>query len=91
MSTEQRYSLSGATMGTRYSAVFYAAESIDQSALQAELQRAVDLVDRQMSTWQADSDLMRLNAAPPGQWVELPEELLWVLATALQILSLIHI
>ena len=85
MSTEQRYSLSGATMGTRYSAVFYAAESIDQSALQAELQRAVDLVDRQMSTWQADSDLMRLNAAPPGQWVELPEELLWVLATALQI------
>ncbi len=37
MSTEQRYSLSGATMGTRYSAVFYAAETIDQSALQAEL------------------------------------------------------
>ena len=85
MSTEQRYSLSGATMGTRYSAVFYAAESIDQGALQAELQQAVDRVDRQMSTWQADSDLMRLNAAPPGQWVELPEELLWVLATALQI------
>ncbi|SIS04249.1 thiamine biosynthesis lipoprotein [Aquipseudomonas alcaligenes] len=85
MSTEQRYSLSGATMGTRYSAVFYAAESIDQCALQAELQQAVDRVDRQMSTWQADSDLMRLNAAPPGQWVELPEELLWVLATALQI------
>jgi len=85
MSTEQRYSLSGATMGTRYSAVFYAAESIDQSALQAELQQAVDRVDRQMSTWQADSDLMRLNAAPPGQWVELPEALLWVLATALQI------
>ncbi len=85
MSTEQRYSLSGATMGTRYSAVFYATESIDQCALQAELQQAVDRVDRQMSTWQADSDLMRLNAAPPGQWVELPEELLWVLATALQI------
>lgn len=85
MSTEQRYSLSGATMGTRYSAVFYAAESIDQGALQAELQQAVDRVDRQMSTWQADSDLMRLNVAPPGQWVELPEELLWVLATALQI------
>ena len=85
MSTEQRYSLSGATMGTRYSAVFYAAESIDQSALQAELQQAVDRVDRQMSPWQADSDLMRLNAAPQGQWVELPEELLWVLATALQI------
>ena len=85
MSTEQRYSLSGATMGTRYSAVFYTAEAIDQGALQAELQQAVDRVDRQMSTWQADSDLMRLNAAPPGQWVELPEELLWVLATALQI------
>jgi thiamine biosynthesis lipoprotein len=85
MSTEQRYSLSGATMGTRYSAVFYAAEVIDQGALQAELQQAVDRVDRQMSTWQADSDLMRLNAAPPGHWVELPEELLWVMATALQI------
>lgn len=46
MSTEtlplQRYSLSGATMGTRYSAVFYAAGEIDQAAIQADLQQAVE-------------------------------------------------
>ena len=45
MSTEtqplQRYSLSGATMGTRFSALFYAAGEIDQAAIQADLQRVV--------------------------------------------------
>ena len=89
MSTEtlplQRYSLSGATMGTRYSAVFYAAGEIDQAAIQADLQQAVERVDQQMSTWNPASALMQLNAAPLEQWLSLPDELLWVLSTALRI------
>ena len=45
MSTEhdslQRYSLSGATMGTRYSAVLYAPAGLDEVALTAQLQLEV--------------------------------------------------
>ena len=89
MSTEtqplQRYSLSGATMGTRFSALFYAAGEIDQAAIQADLQHAVAQVDQQMSTWNPTSTLMQLNATPLGQWFSLPDELLWVLTTALRI------
>ena len=42
-------------------------------------------VDGQMSTWKPDSDLMRLNAAAPGMWVDVPEELLQVLSFGLQV------
>jgi FAD:protein FMN transferase len=80
-----RQVISGPTMGTRYSAVFYAAEAGDLSALRQALQAAVDVVDAQMSTWKPDSDLMRLNRAPPEAWFDLPEHLCTVLAAALEI------
>ncbi len=86
MSTELlRQSLSGSTMGTRFSAVLQASAGLDTEALGAVLQTAVDRVDRQMSTWKPDSDLMRLNAAPCGQWFTVPDELLRVLLGALQV------
>ncbi len=81
----QRYSLNGVTMGTRYSAIFFAAPGLDEPAIAASLFAAVDRVDRQMSTWKADSDLSRLNATPEQQWLDIPKELLGVLATALRI------
>nr|WP_319528271.1 FAD:protein FMN transferase [Pseudomonas laurentiana] len=80
-----RYSLNGETMGTRYSAVFYAPVGQDTSVLHARLFQAVDAVDQQMSTWKPDSALMRLNALPVGEWMEIPDALLWVLSTALRI------
>lgn len=49
------------------------------------MQAAVAQVDAQMSTWRPDSDLMRLNAAAPEVWVEVPPELMAVLETALGI------
>lgn len=67
MSTERaRIALSGPTMGTRWSALFFVAPSFNPDPLRAALQAAVDEVDAQMSTWKPDSDLMRLNAAPGG-------------------------
>ncbi|APC18441.1 thiamine biosynthesis protein ApbE [Pseudomonas frederiksbergensis] len=86
MSTEtQRYSLSGETMGTRYSALFYAEPPVDEDAINKSLFAAVDTVDQQMSTWKAQSALNRLNAAPEQQWLPIPEELATVLATALRV------
>ncbi|MES2756240.1 MAG: FAD:protein FMN transferase [Pseudomonadota bacterium] len=84
-SSEQRYSLNGETMGTRYTALFHAAAGVDTAAVGASLFAAVDKVDRQMSTWNSASDLCRLNAAPENAWVAVPEELAHVLETGVQI------
>lgn len=86
MSSElQRHALNGETMGTRYSAVFFAPAGIDLDAIGAALLAAVDQVDQQMSTWKPDSDLSRLNAAPAHQWHAVPAELLAVLDAAVRV------
>lgn len=72
-------------MGTRWSALFFGAPGFDPGPVQAALQQAVDEVDAQMSTWQPDSDLMRLNRAPPDTLVEVPDGLAHVLALGLAI------
>jgi FAD:protein FMN transferase len=80
-----RHALNGPTMATRWSALFFTAPGIDVSPVQAALQRAVDDVDTQMSTWKPDSDLMHLNRAPVGVPVVVPDELARVLALGLAI------
>lgn len=80
----ERHVISGATMGTRYSAVFYIRGNEDRSRLSHDLQAAVDAVDTQMSTWKPDSALMRLNRAPTGTWFRVPAELFAVLVAALE-------
>lgn len=77
--------MNGPTMGTRWSALFFAPPEFDESPLRAALQAAVDAVDAQMSTWRPDSDLMRLNQAPAGEWVTVPPELARVLVLGLTI------
>lgn len=85
-STERaRIALNGPTMGTRWSALFYAAPGFDPAPVGAALQAAVDEVDAQMSTWNPGSDLMRLNAAPTGVWLDIPGPLAQVLGLGLAI------
>jgi thiamine biosynthesis lipoprotein len=81
----ERRSLSGPTMGTRYSAVFFAPAGLDETKLAAALQATLDRVDRQMSTWKPESDLNRLNDAAIRVWVPVPTELMSVLQAALRI------
>ena len=83
-----RRTLSGATMGTRWSARLDAAPGLDVGALQRALAAAVERVDAQMSPWKPTSDLLRLNRAAPDEWVELPPETLAVLQRALEICRL---
>ncbi|WP_241801820.1 FAD:protein FMN transferase, partial [Pseudomonas corrugata] len=80
-----RFSLSGETMGTRYTALFYAGAGIDTDEVARHLACAVARVDQQMSTWKPDSDLNRLNAAPEQQWIAVPQELATVLSAALRV------
>jgi thiamine biosynthesis lipoprotein len=85
-STElRRFALSGPAMGSRWTAVLYAPATTDAARLTETLAAAVEAVERQMSTWRAESDLMRLNAAPLGEWVALPADLAHVLEAALRI------
>ncbi len=86
MSTDfDRHALNGPTMGTRWSALFHTPSGFDIAAIRAALQAAVDEVDAQMSTWKPDSDLMRLNRAPAGEWITVPGRLLDVIRLGLRI------
>jgi thiamine biosynthesis lipoprotein len=80
-----RHNLAGDTMGTRYGATFFAPDDVDTKVVSKALFTAVDRVDRQMSTWKPDSDLMRLNRVEAGSWVDIPAQLTTVLSTALEI------
>lgn len=80
-----RLNVNGPTMGSRWSVRCDAAPDQDPEQLHAALQATVDLVDTQMSPWKPGSDLSRLNCAPADIWVDLPAELLRVLARALDI------
>lgn len=83
MSTDALVTLNGPTMGTRWSARLASRHASPD--LTAALQDVVDAVDRQMSTWRNDSDLMRLNAAVPGAWVDVGAELIEVLAISAEV------
>jgi len=80
-----RHALSGPTMGTRWSALFHMPPEFDEQPVAAAMAAAVAEVDAQMSTWKPDSALMRLNAAAPGVWVDVPAALLAVLDAALSV------
>lgn len=81
--TRQR--LQGPTMGTQWSVVLDGLAARKTDSVQIALQQAVQEVDDQMTTWRATSDLMRLNAAPLGRWIDLPPQLMRVLAEGLAI------
>lgn len=49
---------------------------------------ALDLIDRQMSLWIADSDIARFNALPAGEMQHLPEPFSIVVAQALELANL---
>ena len=86
MSTElMKVALNGPTMGTRWSALFFAEPDFDPATVRVALQAAVDEVDAQMSTWKPDSHLIRLNAASVGEWIAVPAQLAAVLHLGLEI------
>lgn len=68
----QRYSLNGPTMGSRYTALFYAAPGFATRDIADRLAQAVERVEQQMSSWNPTSDLNRLNSAPRHHWVSVP-------------------
>ncbi len=63
-------SFGGGTMGTTYSVKLAGgAAGLDADVLRDEVQSLLDGVDRRMSTYRADSELSRFNAAEAGRWM----------------------
>jgi FAD:protein FMN transferase len=77
--------LGGRTMGTTWSVKLVADAAAALEPLREGIQRCLDGVDGQMSTWKADSDLSRFNAAPAASWQTLPADCFEVLAFALRV------
>jgi len=68
--------LSGATMGTTYGVkIPYLPPRIEREGLGREIARILEGVDQRMSTYRADSELSRFNAASPGPMRVSPDTL----------------
>jgi len=76
--------LEGATMGTYYR-VTALCPGVGGATLQRQLETELERVNAQMSTYQPDSELMRFNGTPTGEWVPASSELMTVITTAKEI------
>lgn len=77
--------IDGDTMGTTYQVRIATARPLSKDEVAARVHAAVDTVDQQMSTWQANSDLSRFNASGTDAWVSVPRDLARVVQTGLAI------
>jgi FAD:protein FMN transferase len=81
--------LTGHTMGTYWSVrVVVPDERRQLEGLRADIEEALDLVDRQMSTWRDDSDLTRFNNLPASESMTIPAEFAEVLEASLELAEL---
>lgn len=77
--------LRGRTMGSDWSVKVAGPIASTPAQLEAGVQAQFERVDAQMSSYRAQSALMRFNRSPAGQWQQLPPELLTVLGKALEL------
>ena len=77
--------LHGQTMGTSWSVSLVAAPERSLEPLRIGIQRQLDTVVAQMSTWENDSNLSRYNQAAANTWHTLPDEFFYVLRYALEV------
>ena len=76
----------GETMGTTYTvAVAADADAVDPKALALAVEDELAAVNRQMSTWDAGSELSRFNAAGTTDWFPVSPDTAAVTALALEI------
>lgn len=85
--SRDNFKLSGSTMGTTYhvTVVRQAEDKLDQQQLQQAIDQQLQQINQQMSTYIADSELVKLNNAPVGEWVVVSENLFNVLMMSLEL------
>lgn len=78
--------LEGGIFGTFW--VVSISETLDEEALASlneGINETLDRVDRQMSTWKQESELMQLNRHPVEEWFDVSPELMQVLQVSQQV------
>ena len=63
-------------------------DGVTADVWQKDLQKVLDDANRVLSTYQPDTELMRFNAAPVGQWVTVSPMLLRAVQTAVEVSAL---
>jgi len=82
-------SLRGFTMGSTWSAKYRpAAATPPERDVERVLQARLDTLERQMSTWRADSDVSRFNASASTNWFPVPRDTAAVVREALAVSAL---
>ena len=78
--TEQYQTISGKTMGTYYS-IKIRTKTAD-SALPESVKKELEAINRQMSVFDQDSEISKINQTKAGEWIELSPEMSSVLKNA---------
>ncbi len=80
----QPVGFSGMTMGTAYSVkVGGLPDGLEEAALGTQIENLLARINRQMSTWDAQSELSRFNAGASTDWIDVSADLAAVVTTAL--------
>lgn len=77
------HAVDGLAMGSTWSVRVAAPRDLDVAAVQVALQAQLDAINRELSNYQPEAGLARLNAAPHGDWQPLSPHLEAVLARGL--------
>lgn len=77
----------GAVMGTDYHVTWVNTQALDEQVVAAGIYAVLNQVDEAMSTYQDDSDLMRLNRGPIHTSLPVSDELMYLLELSRQICS----
>lgn len=66
--------VSGSTMGTSYTV-----KTVGRSVSKAQIEQVLNQVNKTFSTWDKNSELSLLNQKPINQWIEVSDELFFIL------------
>lgn len=79
-------SITGATMGTSYSVkITKRPPNLDLRALRAAIEQRLETVNRQMSSWRAESEISLFNAQASSSWTGASADTLAVIEEAMRI------
>jgi len=77
--------LRGSTMGTGYSVLGYASDSVSDEQLQRRIDSLLEQINDQMSTYRPESEVSRFNGYPGTDWFEVSSETAYVVKQALTV------
>jgi thiamine biosynthesis lipoprotein len=87
----ERVRITGSTMGTFYTVkVTELPRGLDIDDLEGNIDKILESVNDQMSTYRQDSELSRLNSSPSTAWVDVSPEMMTVMTEAVYISRLTH-